>query len=181
MQTADRHILGPPAEGACDDGPTMGRTGRNRRAGGPSRRTFVLAALAVGTVAGCDLLREPAEPAPDELEPVLAGALDLLAAYQAATTTHATLRDLLTPLANDHQAHADRLAKQLGRPSPSASGVPATPPIPGTSAGTKRLLAALELAAQRTASAATLIAPARHAELVAAIAACRATHVAVLR
>lgn len=179
VQTADGRL---PAPWATETGgePTAGAT-RDRPTRW-SRRSFVLGVIATGALAGCDLVGDRTQPSPsNELEPVLVGALDLIAAYQATISTHSTLSDLLTPLAKDHQAHADRLAEQLGRQSPSASGVPTAPPIPNTESGAKRLLAAMELAAHRTASAVTLSGPARAAELAAAVAACRATHVVVLR
>ncbi len=139
------------------------------------------AALGAGALSGCGLFDDDPEPAPapDPLQPVLDEALALAAAYERAVVAPPGLGARLTPLAADHRAHADELARVIGRPLPSAPAAPASsgPRAAETVAGLRRA----ELAAQKTAAAACRRAPAARAALVGSIAACRATHAEALR
>ncbi|WP_203779851.1 hypothetical protein [Actinoplanes rishiriensis] len=144
---------------------------------GPTRRTVLTAtALGLTSLAGCDQEEAPPPP-PDPLLPVLTEALALAAAYDRAVVAQPGLAGRLTPLAEDHRAHAAELARIIDTPAPSAAG-----PVP--SAGAADLIAdlrALEQAAQRNAVTACRTAPADRAALVGSIAACRATHAEALR
>ena len=140
------------------------------------------AALSVTTLTGCGLLSDkPApQPTPDPLEPLRLEALALAAAYHRAIAAQPGLGARLTPLADDHLAHAAELAKVIGTASPS--GVAASPaPAGADAAGLLAALRSAEQSAQRGAATACRQAPAGRAALLGSIAACRATHVEALR
>ena len=146
-----------------------------------TRRQVLGAAAGLGALglAGCGLFDdEPAPPqAPDALQPLLDEALALAAAHDRAVAAQPGLGARLTPLADDHRAHAEELARVIGRAQPSAgASVAASTPV-----DTLATLRAAEQAAQRTAAAACRQAPAERAALVGSIAACRATHAEALR
>ncbi|WP_433307786.1 hypothetical protein ACQP2F_39535 [Actinoplanes sp. CA-030573] len=151
---------------------------------GPTRRRLLgagLGAAALAGTGGCGLFGDDPEPppAPDALQPVLDEALALAAAHERAAAAQPGLAGRLTPLAADHRAHADALARLIGT-SPAGAAAPGPS---GANAGDD-VLAALrtaEQAAQRTAAAACKSAPADRAGLVGSIAACRATHAEALR
>ncbi|WP_229069363.1 hypothetical protein [Actinoplanes sp. DH11] len=154
---------------------------------GHTRRRILTATGAImagATLAGCGLLDDEPDPvpAPDPLEPLLAEALSLAGAFDAAILAQAALAERLTPLAEDHRAHAAELAKVIGKPLPSggAAGPSAAAP-PGSAAETLTALRTAEQAAQKTAVAACVAAPAERAALLGSIAACRAIHVLALR
>jgi hypothetical protein len=163
-----------------------------------------LAAGGVGSaaLAGCGVFDHASTPAAepmDNLEPLLIEAVALAAAYDRAVVAQPGLAGRLTPLADDHRAHARELAALIGKAVPSASTSEAAPPAPASgaappasaptatatatvTAGT--VLAQLRVAeqtAQRNAVAVCGGAPAEGTELIGSIAACRATHAEALR
>lgn len=148
------------------------------------RRVLGIAAgagLAATALSGCGLFDDEPDPAPapDPLQPLLDEALTLAAAYDRAVVTEPGLSARLTPLAADHRAHADELARLIGKPLPSG---PAAPASSGPAAAeTVAALRRAEQAAQKNAAAACRTAPAGRAALVGSIAACRATHAEALR
>jgi hypothetical protein len=140
------------------------------------------ATLSMTTLAGCGLFDNSPAPdkAADPLQPVLAEALALAAAYDRAVVAQPGLGNRLTPLAADHRAHATELAKVIGEKLPS--GAPAASAAPASdAAGTVAGLRKAEQAAQKTAAVACRQAVAARAALVGSIAACRATHAEALR
>ncbi|MDW5323959.1 hypothetical protein [Plantactinospora sp. KLBMP9567] len=149
-------------------------------------RAVALVALvgATGPLTGCGLFGgEPdPPPPPDPLAPLITGALDLAARYEAAVTAFPELADRLRPVAEAHRAHAAELSRVTGTALPSAT---ATAPAPGTGAGAvSETLGQLREAEQQgrdAAAKACTAAPAARAALVGSIAAARATHLEVLR
>lgn len=138
----------------------------------------------LAALTGCTGHRKPKAGRPDPVRPLLAGTLALLALYDATAASHPELAGRLTPLRADHEAHARALKAALAPGAPTAS--PSPPPTPGpsvpaSSAAALAALVAAEQQAQRTIATACLAAPASTATLLGAIAACRATHQAVLR
>ncbi|MEV6595296.1 hypothetical protein AB0M36_00375 [Actinoplanes sp. NPDC051346] len=135
-------------------------------------------AVGVSAVAGCGLFDEDSDPAPqpDALQPVLDQALRLASAYDRAIVAEPDLRDRLSPLADDHRAHAAELAGVIGVALPSAA--PSEPPGDAQSVASLRKA---EQAAQKTATAACRTAPADRAALTGSIAAARAAHAEALR
>ncbi|MBB4697344.1 hypothetical protein [Paractinoplanes abujensis] len=147
------------------------------------RRVLGVAAagLAATSLSGCGLLDdEPAPPeTPDPLQPLLDEAAALAASYDRAIAAQPGLGTRLTPLADDHRAHVAELARLIGKTPPSA-GPSASAPA-GAAAETVATLRSAEQAAQKSAVAACLAAPAERAALVGSIAASRATHAEALR
>lgn len=160
-------------------------------AGGLSRRTVLAGGLVSGAavgaavaLAGCQL-GDQDDKKPDPLEPVLTGTLALKATYDATVARYAQLSTRLVHLRADHDAHIAALNAALGRTGsgkPSRSASPSVPaaPVPDTVDAAMSALATAEKQAQQSVTAACLTAPDRHATLLGSIAACRATHVAVL-
>jgi len=152
---------------------------------GRVRRRHLIGAAAGGALgatalAGCGLFDDDPEPAPpDALQPVLDEALALAAAYDRAVLAEPGLAKRLTPLADDHRAHAAELARVIGKPLPS--GAPASGAPDGDAAGAVAALRKAEQAAQKTAAAACRTAPAARAGLTGSIAAARAAHAEALR
>jgi hypothetical protein len=138
-------------------------------------------ALSATTLAGCGLFDDDPEPAPqpDALQPVLDEALRLAAAYDRAVLAQPGLAERLTPLAEDHRAHAAELARVIGTALPSAA--PSSSAPADGAADSVAALRKAEQAAQRTAAAACRTAPAARAGLTGSIAAARAAHVEALR
>ena len=145
-----------------------------------SRRSFLGAVVGSAALAGCGVLdREPEpEPQPDPLQPLLDEALALAAAHDRAIAAQPDLATRLTPLAEDHRAHAAELARVIGTTVPSAAP---SASAPAAAADTVATLRKAEQAAQKTAAAACRAAPAARAALAGSIAACRATHAEALR
>jgi hypothetical protein len=144
------------------------------------------AALGVAALAGCGLFDDDPEPpaAPDPLRAVLDEAVALAAAYDRAVLVQPGLRTRLTPLADDHRAHATELARLLGTAVPS--GAASAEPSGGAASGpgAAQVVADLRKAeklAQKTAATACLRAPVARVALAGSIAACRATHAEALR
>jgi hypothetical protein len=165
-------------------------TGRVRMSGLRHSRRRVLgvtgAGLGATVLTGCGLFEGDPEPpkAPDPLQPLLDEALALAAAYDQATVTQPGLARRLTPLADDHRAHAAELARVIGAPLPSASAIPSESPSSAGSIAANTAISDLrkaEQAAQKTATAACRQASAERVALVGSIAACRATHTEALR
>ncbi|MFY1669186.1 hypothetical protein ACN27G_04380 [Plantactinospora sp. WMMB334] len=141
---------------------------------------------ATAPVTGCGLFDgEPdPPPPPDPLAPLITGALDLAARYDAAVAAHPELADRLRPVAEAHRAHAAELARVTGTALPSATptaSAPATDPGAGTATATLGGLREAEQQGREAASRAAAEAPAGRAALVGSIAAARATHLEVLR
>ena len=116
--------------------------------------------------------------APDWLSAALAREQQLLSGLDAATRADPALRVRLAPLRADHAAHLEVLQGLLSRygPTPASASGSNAPPAPVGVAGVRRA----ELAASRATAAAALTAPGGDAGLLASIAACEATHAAVL-
>ncbi|MEU6077375.1 hypothetical protein [Micromonospora sp. NPDC047074] len=131
---------------------------------------------------GCGLFDRDDGPAPesDPLTPLLDESLQLAAGHRDAAAAHPALADLLTPIAEAHQAHAAELARVIGVPPPSASA-PATAAPGGDPAATRAALRERERGARETATRACAAAPAERAALLASIVAARATHVEALK
>ncbi|MFI7600699.1 hypothetical protein [Actinoplanes sp. NPDC049681] len=144
------------------------------------RRQLLGTAVSVSALAGCGLFDDGPEPPPrpDALQPVLDEALKLAAAYDRAVLAEPGLAKRLTPLAEDHRAHAAELAKVIDTALPSAAASSAPPSGAGQSVAALRKA---EQAAQKTAAAACRAAPANRAALVGSIAAARAAHAEALR
>jgi hypothetical protein len=144
------------------------------------------AGLGATVLTGCGLLEDDPEPpkAPDPLQPLLDEAVALAAAYDRTTVTQPGLAGRLTPLGDDHRAHAAELSRVIGAPLRSASAAPSevpssTPPTTANVAIT--VLRKTEQAAQKNAATVCRQAPAERVALVGSIAACRAAHVEALR
>ena len=153
---------------------------------GRVRRRHLIGAAAGGALgatalAGCGLFEGDPEPAPppDPLQPGLDEALALAAAYDRAVLAEPGLAKRLTPLADDHRAHAAELARVIGKPLPS--GAPASGAPDGDAAGAVAALRKAEQAAQKTAAAFCRTAPVARAALTGSIAAARAAHAEALR
>jgi hypothetical protein len=155
--------------------PTSRRTLLRRAAG-------AAAGVAAGIgLAGCDLLHPPTfPPAPaDPLTTLYDATVGLIAAYEATSATHPTLAARLTPLREDHRAHAMALATDMalapdGRVAVAVDTVP-TQPVAALAA-----LLAAEQKGIAEATEACLAAPAWRAPLLASIAACRTSHLDLL-
>jgi hypothetical protein len=165
-------------------------------AGGPSRaastsRRSVLAAAGwataglatagLGGLAGCDLGGPGPEPTPppDPLLPFLTATVALADRYDAAIEADPSLSARLTPLRDDHRAHVQALAREIGIPAPS--GAPSPPASPSAAPSTVQALLAAEQDARKDAEKACLEGPSYRAALLGSIAACRASHQEALR
>lgn len=140
-------------------------------------------AAAALVAAGCGWFdRDDGPIEPDALEPLLAGTLVLTGRYDAALAVAPQLAATLTPIRDNHRAHADELARMIGatpttvRPggSATASTAPAQPALVAD-------LLAAETQARDEAVAACLAAPGERTPLLGSMAACRATHIEALR
>ena len=154
-----------------------------------------IAGAAAVTVAGCTKAPVLAKPsattiATDPLGPLYEETTRLISTYDQSMATVPDLINLLGPLREDHRQHANALASLLGiatpaitaGPMPSAS-TPAAPPSASLTGSmiARAALADAEKSAQASATLAAMSAPAGRVAVLASIAACRATHVAVLR
>jgi hypothetical protein len=182
-EPTERPTRRPKAEQCFTDGVRTSGLGHSRR------RVLGVTGVGLGaaTLAGCGLLGDDPEPpeAPDPLQPLLDEAVALAAAYDRATVTQPGLAGRLTPLADDHRAHAAELARVIGAAPPSGpvTSASAGDQAPGGNEATEAVddLRKAEQAAQKTATAACRQAPAERVALVGSIAACRATHAEALR
>ncbi len=123
--------------------------------------------------------------APNPLLSVLSTTTALLADFDATLVSHPDLSGQLTPLREDHQRHVDRLMHELGSaaPSPSAgtpSGSSSGAQVPDDRDAAVQALVAAERHAQQSVARSCLHTPDRYAALLGSIAACRASHLAVL-
>lgn len=141
-------------------------------------RVTVAGTLAVTAPAGCGFIDNDPEPIPepDPLQPVLDEARALAAAYDRLAAAQPDLSARITPIAEDHRAHAAELERLIGAATSSASAAPSVAPASELAA-----MRTAEQAAARTANASARTAPADRAMLIGSIAACRATHVEALR
>ncbi|ROT33315.1 hypothetical protein [Micromonospora sp. HM5-17] len=135
-----------------------------------------------GGLPGCGLFEDEPDPppAPDPLAPLITGALDLAARYEAAAAAVPELAERLRPIAEAHRAHAAELARVTGTTLPTAT---AAPPVVGDAqdrSGVLRGLREAERAGRNTARQACVEAPPERSALVGSIAAARATHLEVL-
>ncbi|MGH3764018.1 MAG: hypothetical protein ACRDS0_23650 [Pseudonocardiaceae bacterium] len=162
-------------------------------AAGASAAALVLAGPSALT--GCTA-SAPAPEQPDPLESLArraeADAAQALAAAQRVTDADAGLAAAARALAADRMAHATTLRAELRRvhpnqpPSAAVSSPPvappsAAPPPPGADpAGTRSALTQAMHAAQDEAAALVLTLPGYRAALLASVAACCATHAALL-
>jgi hypothetical protein len=154
------------------------------RGTGHTRRQLIGAGLAATTLAGCGVFDDkpaPAATTPDPLQPLLDEALALAGAYDRAAAARPALSARLAPLAADHRTHAADLAKLIGAAASASAAASAGPALENAAADPVAALRTAELAAQKTAVAACLAAPADRAGMVGSIAACRATHAEALR
>ncbi|MFC7527098.1 hypothetical protein [Actinoplanes sp. GCM10030250] len=138
--------------------------------------------LGTATLGGCGLFDDEPEPvpAPDPLQPLLVETLALAGAYDRAIAAQPALAARLTPLAEDHRAHAAELARVIGTTAPSGVAAPSSA-VSATDGDTTAELRKAEQAAQKNAVEACKTAPRERAALIGSIAACRATHAEALR
>lgn len=149
----------------------------------PTRRQ----ALAAGTVvlasaaAGCTTDRHPRPAArtPDDAlrEAAVARERELVAAYTLALQALPQHSPLLAALLGDHSAHLARLVPAPA-PTPTASATP--PTAPTSPKPSLRALALLERDAARAHATAVVAASRELAAVLASLAACEASHAAVL-
>ncbi|MGH3793891.1 MAG: hypothetical protein ACRDSP_03275 [Pseudonocardiaceae bacterium] len=159
-----------------------------------SRRSVLVAGMAMGALvvagppvlAGCASLRSDAPEQPDPLERPAQRAESDVALARAVAGAHPALATAALALAADRQAHAATLRAELRRvrPSPAPTSGPAPPPAP-VAAATQRSAARDELAravraAQDEAAGLVATLPGYRAALLASIAACCASHAAML-
>lgn len=139
-------------------------------------------------VAGC--LGPPDSPPVDPFaaerrlrERVAREVSELSSAYDAVLARFPEAADELATLAAEHAAHIAALrGPQPSAPPSTASTPPSSPPasVPSTVAEARVVLAAAERAASERRTRQAVTAPARTARLLASIAACEATHAALL-
>jgi hypothetical protein len=172
-----------PADRPSPTPPTTRRAFLGAASGGLAGLAWLGRLAALGGLAGCDIGRpEPApSPTPDALLPFLAATVALVARYDAAINAEPSLSARLTPLRDDHRAHVQALAREIGIPQPSGS--PSNPTGPSGSAAPPTLqgLITAEHDAQKDAEKACLEGPGYRAALLGSIAACRASHQEALR
>ncbi|MEU4241569.1 hypothetical protein [Actinoplanes sp. NPDC026619] len=152
---------------------------------GHTRRRVLGAGLSLTVLGGCGLLDhydDGPPPAPDPLQPLADEALALAAAYDRAAVSLPALAARITPLAEDHRAHAAELARVIGRTPVASASAAAAPSAPATDpAAALAGLRAAEQTAMKSAVTACATTTELRAGLVGSIAACRATHVEALR
>ncbi|MFN2494765.1 MAG: hypothetical protein ABR608_02485 [Pseudonocardiaceae bacterium] len=159
----------------------------------PSRRRLLGSGVAVGVLlvsgpsTGCAPSAPEAPEGPDPLESPATRAESDVALAQAAAATHPALAAAATALAADRQAHATALRGELRRVQPApnptpGSSVPSTmPAIAGSDAdGAREALARAVHAAQEEAAGLVATLPGYRAALLASVAACCASHAAML-
>ena len=151
--------------------------------GQPTRRRVLAGSLATALMAGCSTGPD-ALPAPDPLQALWSAALADAALADAAAAAHPDLAPSAGALAADRRAHAESIAAEVQRatPSPSASSTAtlAAVVVPTDRAPAAGALADATRAAQAQAAALVTSLPRYRAGLVASVAACCASHLAVL-
>jgi hypothetical protein len=139
-------------------------------------------AAGVGALAGCT--RTPAPVPPDPLRALTDAALADAALADAVAAAHPGLAPAAHALAADRRAHADSLGAEVLRatpsPRPSTSAATAVRPAPADPAAATAELVATTKAAQEQAGDLVAGLPRYRAGLVASVAACCASHLAVL-
>ena len=169
----------------------------------PTRRVVLAAGIAIAgsgplaALAGCTPPPPPPPPPPDPFEPLIASATEHAELAEAVAAAHPSLAGAARQVAADRRVHADALAAEVRRVTPTPQPVTSAPSSAGASSGassggTIGSPAPVDPAAARTAllsastngqrQAADLVAglPRYRAGLVASIAACCASHAVVL-
>lgn len=154
-----------------------------------TRRDVLLVGVVAASAPACTSNRRPGPPPrvdPDVAlrEAALAREKLLLAAYDAGLAAHVELQPLLAPLRADHATHLEALtALVLGappvRPTPTVPA-PVVPPVATTPVAQRVALRALERSTQAAHRDAALLASRALAPLLASLAACEASHAAVV-
>ena len=159
-----------------------------------SRRRVLGAGVAVGGLlvtgpaAGCAAPAPEAPEQPDPLEAPATRAAADVALAQALAAGYPALGAAATAFAVDRQAHATALRDELRRVQPApnppsgsfaASAIPITPDADATSAQAA-LATAIQLAQEEAAGLVATL-PGYRAALLASVAACCASHAAVLQ
>ncbi|MPZ66094.1 MAG: hypothetical protein GEU83_11465 [Pseudonocardiaceae bacterium] len=140
--------------------------------------------LGAPALAACTDRQTP--PAPDPLEPVARRAVADARLAATISNAHPSLAAAAAAVAADRRAHAAAVRAELRRvrPTPAPSSVaaapPSSPPVPTDTAAARGELAAALRAAQGQAATVVESAPGHRAGLLASIAACCASHRAVL-
>lgn len=155
-----------------------------RRVLGAGARGGAALLLGGAALASCTQRRAPRPP--DPLEPVVRRAAADARLATAVAMTHPALAEAATALATDREAHAAAVRAELRRvrPTPATGTTPATPsgrpPAPTDPTTARRELDDALRAAQDEAAALVGAAPGHRAGLLSSIAACCASHRAVL-
>lgn len=135
-------------------------------------------------LAGCSTSAPPAPAEPDPLERPAQRAESDVALALAVAAAQPTLATPALALAVDRQAHATALRAELHRvrPSPPISSVPPRAPVLATAdqAAVPDALAGAVRAAQDEAAGLVAMLPGYRAALLASVAACCASHAALL-
>ncbi|HJT03377.1 MAG TPA: hypothetical protein VJ757_07090 [Pseudonocardiaceae bacterium] len=155
-----------------------------RRALAAGASTAALLLAGPPALAGCTAWA-PAPDTPDPLEPPAHRAEVDAALAAAVAGAHPTLATAANALAADRAAHARTLRAELHRvrpdPAPPTAAQPVVPPpVSPEPAAAKAALTQAMRAAQDEAAALVLTLPGYRAALLASVAACCATHTAVL-
>ena len=162
----------------------------------PSRRRALAAGVSTAALllagptaalAGC-AVSASAPDKPDPLEPPARRAEADAALAAAVAGAHSTLAAAANALAADRAVHARTLRAELHRvrpdPVPASAAQPASPvvppPVSPDPAAAKAVLTQAMRAAQDEAAALVLTLPGYRAALLASVAACCATHTALL-
>lgn len=143
--------------------------------------------LVAGPLAGCTAFAPEAPEEPDPLEPPARRAESDVALAHAVAAAHPALAPTATALAADRQAHATALRDELRRARPEPTPAPGSPVPPAITAttgdgvtGGRAALAATVQAAQAEAAGLVATLPGYRAALLASVAACCASHAAIL-
>lgn len=141
------------------------------------------AAVTAPSLAGCEVLdRTPSwHVGADPLVGFHRATLDLLARYEATIAARSELAGRLGPLRDDHAAHAEALSRELALPSGADPGPVAGTQVADSPTAAVAALRTLEQAALAQATQIALSAPTWVVALLGSIAACRASHLEVLK
>jgi hypothetical protein len=162
------------------------RTPRAWRPGGvlASRRQVLAGTLGVAALAGACTGPPPAPPPPDPLIALHTAALADAALADAVAAAHPPLASAAAALAADRRAHAESLGAEVTRATPSGgpstTSDPVAPAVPPDRAAASAALVEALRAAQAQATGLVAGLPRYRAGLVASVAACCASHQAVL-
>ncbi|MGH3938096.1 MAG: hypothetical protein ACRDTG_05585 [Pseudonocardiaceae bacterium] len=157
-----------------------------------SRRQLLTAGVAVGTLlmagptalVGCASSAPPVPDEPDPLENPAQRAEHDIALALAVAGAHPAWETRAVALAADRQAHATALRGELRRVRPSPPPISSTPTTPVTAtadqtAAPEALAEAMRAAQDEAAGLVTML-PGHRAALLASVAACCASHAALL-